>query len=166
MDKKTLALLGVVLIVVGIAGLILSSGYSRFTYGGYPSGYSPQWGGYGGMGQGGMMGGGMMGGPSGMMGSMMQMMGGNMLVSGGGVPYNPNGSLVSLEQAGEIAKRYLAAQNNPDLELADLEEWEFNFYVEYKEKSTGNSICPAVSGFSTPRNEGRRQWSVLWLLPF
>src|SRR3989337_3073495 len=105
MDKKTLALLGVVLIVAGIAGLFLNSGYSRFTYGGY----SPQWGGFGEMGQGGMMGsgmmgGGMMGGPSGMMGSMMQMMGGNMLVSGG-VPYNPNGILVSLDQAMDNAKR-------------------------------------------------------------
>jgi hypothetical protein len=132
MDKKTLALLGVVLIVVGIAGLFLNSGYSRFTHGGY----SPQWGGFGEKGQSGMMGGGIMGGPSGMMGSMMQMMGGNMLVSGG-IPYNSNGSLVSLEQASEIAKKYLAAQNNPDLEVADLEEWEVNFYVEYKEKSTG-----------------------------
>ncbi|MDL5502954.1 MAG: hypothetical protein QSU88_07035, partial [Candidatus Methanoperedens sp.] len=71
MDKNTLALLAIVLIVVGIAGLVLSTGYSLFT------GYSPQWGGYGGMGPGGMMGsgmmgGGMMGGPSGMMGSMMQ----------------------------------------------------------------------------------------------
>ena len=98
------------------AGLFLSSGYSRFNHGGYSS----QWGSFGEMGQrsmmgGGMMGGGMMGGPGGMMGSMMQMMGGNMLVSGG-VPYNSNGSLVSLEQASDIAKRYLAAQNNPDLE--------------------------------------------------
>src|SRR4030066_305316 len=128
MDKKTLALLGVVLIVIGIAGLFFSSGYSRYNYGGYSS----QWGSFGEMGQGGMMGGGMMGGPGGIMGSMMQMMGGNMLVSGG-VPYNPSGSLVSLEQASDIAKRYLVAQNNPDLERADLEEWEFNFYVDYKE---------------------------------
>jgi hypothetical protein len=51
------------------------------------------------------------------MGSIMQMMGGKMLVSGS-VPYNPNGSLVSLEQASDIAKGYLAAQNNPDLALA------------------------------------------------
>jgi len=91
-----------------------------------------------------------------------------MLVSGG-VPYNSNGSLVSLEQASDIAKRYLAAQNNPELELADLEEWEFNFYVEYKvwydghtarlydpDKRAGSSICTAVSGFSTPGNEGGR----------
>jgi len=164
MDKKTLALLGVVLIVVGIAGLFLSSGYSRFTYGGY----SPQWGGYGGTGPGGMMGGGMMGGgmmggPSGMMGSMMQMMGGNMLVSGG-IPYNQNGSLVSLEQAGEIAKKYLAAQNNPDLEVADLEEWEFNFYIEYKEKSTGTKafqmLIDKYSGSVSPEMGPNMMWNT------
>jgi hypothetical protein len=157
MDKKTLALLGVVLIVVGIAGLFLSSGYSRFTYGGYSS----QWGGFGEMGQGGMMGGGMMGG--GMMGSMMQMMGGNMLVSGG-IPYNPNGSLVSLEQAGEIAKRYLTAQNNPDLDLADLEEWEFNFYVEYKEKNTGTKAFQMLidkhSGTISPEMGPNMMWNT------
>jgi len=164
MDKKTLALLGITLIVVGIVGLALSSGYSRFTYGGY----SPQWGGYGGMGPGGMMGdgmmgGGMMGGPSGMMGSMMQIMGGNMLVSGG-IPYNPNGSLVSLDQAGEIAKRYLAAQNNPDIELADLEEWEFNFYVEYKEKSTGTKafqmLIDKYSGIVSPEMGPNMIWNT------
>lgn len=162
MDKKTLALLGVVLIVVGISGLFLSSGYSRFTYGGY----SPQWGGFGEMGQNGMMGSGMMGmmgGPSGMMGSIMQMMGGNMLVSGG-VPYNPNGSLVSLEQANDIAKRYLAAQNNHDLELADLEEWEFNFYVDYKEKSTGTKafqmLIDKYSGTVSPEMGPNMMWNT------
>ncbi len=31
MDKKTLAILAVVLIVVGIAGLVLSSSYSPYT---------------------------------------------------------------------------------------------------------------------------------------
>jgi hypothetical protein len=164
MDKKTLALLGVVLIVVGIAGLFLISGYSRLTYGGY----SPQWGGFGEMGQNGMMGsgmmgGGMMGGTSGMMGSMMQMMGGNMLVSGG-VPYNPNGSLVSLEQASDIAKRYLVAQNNPDLERADLEEWEFNFYVDYKEKSTGTKafqvLIDKYGGTVSPEMGPNMMWNT------
>ncbi len=164
MDKKTLALLGVVLIVVGITGLFLSSGYSRFNYGGYSS----QWGSFGEMGQGGMMGGGMMGGgmmggPSGMMGSMMQMMGGNMLVSGG-VPYNPNGSLVSLEQSRDIAKRYLASQNNPDLELADLEEWEFNFYVEFKEKSTGTKafqvLIDKYGGTVSPEMGPNMMWNT------
>ncbi len=156
------------MIVVGIAGLVLISGYSGLTYGGYPAGYSPQMGGYGGMGpggmmDGGMMGGGMMGGPSGMMGSMMQMMGGNMLISGG-IPYNPNGSLVSLEQASDIAKRYLAAQNNPDLELADMEEWEFNFYVEYKEKSTGTKafqlLIDKYSGSVSPEMGPNMMWNT------
>ena len=164
MDKKTLALLGVVLIVVGIAGLFLSSGNSRLTSGGY----SPQWGGFGEMGQGGMMGGGMMGGgmmggTSGMVGSMMQMMGGNMLVSGG-VPYNPNGSLVSLEQASDIAKRYLVAQNNPDLERADLEEWEFNFYVDSKEKSTGTKafqvLIDKYGGTVSPEMGPNMMWNT------
>jgi len=119
------------------------------------------------MGQGGMMGGGMMGGGmmggSGNMGTMMQMMGGNMLVSGG-IPYNTNGSLVSLEQAGDIAKKYLAAQNNPDLELADLEEWEFNFYVEYKEKSTGNNafqmIIDKYSGIISTEMGPNMMWNT------
>jgi len=164
MDKKTLALLGVVLIVVGIAGLFLNSGYSRFTYGGY----SPQWGSFGEMGRrgmmgGGMMGGGMMGGSGGVMGSMMQMMGGNMLVSGG-VPYNPNGSLVSPKQASDIAKRYLVAQNNPDLELADMEEWEFNFYVEYKEKSTGTKAFQVLidknGGTVSPEMGPNMMWNT------
>jgi hypothetical protein len=161
MDKKTLGILAAVFIVIGIAGLVLISGYSGLTYGGYPAGSSSQWGDYGGMGPGGMMGGGMMGG--GMMGSMMQMMGGNMLVSGG-VPYNPNGSMVSLEQASDIAKRYLAAQNNPDLELADLEEWEFNFYVEYKEKSTGTKVLQMLidkySGIVSPEMGPNMMWNT------
>ena len=50
MDNKKFGLLAVILIAVGIAGLV-------FTYGGYPAGYSPQLGGYGGMGNCGIFGG-------------------------------------------------------------------------------------------------------------
>ena len=167
MDKKTLAILAVVLIVVGIAGLVLSSSYSSFTYGGYSS----QWG--EGIGPGGMMGSGMMGGSGGMMGSgmmgagmmgnMMQMMGGNMLISGG-VPFNSNGSLITLEQARDIAKRYLTARNNPDLELGDLEEWEFNLYVEYREKSTGikafQIVIDKYSGIISPEMGPTMMWNT------
>lgn len=147
MDKKTLAILAVGLVAVGIAGLVLSSWYTSSTY----RVYSPQLSGYGGM----------MG--AGMMGNMMQMMGGNMLVSGG-IPYNSNGSLVSLEQAKDIAKRYLAAQNDPDLELADLEEWEFNFYAEYKEKSTGikafQIVIDKYSGIASPEMGPNMMWNT------
>lgn len=164
MDKKTLAILAVVLVVAGIAGLVLSSSYSPYTYGGYSS----QWSGYGGMmgggmmgGYGGMMGSGMMG--AGMMGNMMQMMGGNMLVSGG-IPYNADGSLVSNEQATDIALKYLSAQNAPDLELADLEEWEFNFYAEYGEKNTGigafQIVIDKYTGAVSPEMGSNMMWNT------
>ncbi|MDW7727249.1 MAG: hypothetical protein SCH70_09125 [Candidatus Methanoperedens sp.] len=160
MEKRTLGILAVVLIIVGVTGLVFGSSYSRFVYGGYPTGYSPQ----------GMMGGdgfwsGMMG--SGMMGGMMQMMGGNMLISGG-VPYNPDGSLITLDQAEDIANRYLAARNNPDLELADLEEWEFNFYVEYKEKSTGvkafQMLIDKYTGSIFPEMGPNMMWNTKYMM--
>ncbi len=159
MKKKTLAILAVLLVVAGIAGLVLSSSYSPYTYGRYSS----QWSGYGGMmgGYGGMMGYGMMG--AGMMGNMMQMMGGNMLLSGG-IPYNSNGTPVTFAQANDIANRYLASQNNPDLELAELEEWEFNFYVEYKEKSTGikafQIVIDKYSGIISPEMGPTMMWNT------
>ncbi|MDO9097229.1 MAG: hypothetical protein Q7U60_03815 [Candidatus Methanoperedens sp.] len=164
MDKKTLAILAVVLIVAGIAGLVLSSSYSPYTYGGYSS----QWSGYGGMmdggmmgGSGGMMGSGMMG--AGMMGNMMQMMGGNMLLSGG-VPYNQDGTMLSVEQAEDIANRYLASQNAPDLELADLEEWEFNFYAEYGEKNTSigafQIVIDKYTGAVSPEMGPNMMWNT------
>ncbi len=127
MERNKILILGAVLTAVGIIGLVFTS--ETTTPSPWQGSYGSMMGGYGGM-----MGSGMMG--AGMMGNMMQIMGGNMLLSGG-VPYNSNGSLVSLEQAKDIANKYLSAQNAPDLELGDLEEWEFNFYAEYKEKSTG-----------------------------
>ncbi len=143
MDKKTYVLLSIVLIIVGVAGLFISPSYSRFTYR--------------------EQGGGMMVEQGSMMGSMMQMMGGNMLISGG-IPYNSNGSLVSLEQASDIAKRYLSDQNNPDLDVSELEEWEFNFYVEYKEKSTGTKavqmLIDKYSGIISPEMGPNMAWNT------
>ncbi len=40
-------------------------------------------------------------------------------------------------QALEIAERYLASQNNPDLAIREIMEFEQNYYVIYYEKSTG-----------------------------
>lgn len=118
---------------------------------------------------GGMIGGGfgpgMMGG--GMMGGMMQMMGGNMLLSGG-IPYNPNGSLLTIQQAKDLANRYLAAQNNPDLELAELEEWEYNFYFESKEKSTGikafQTLIDKYTGVVFPEMGPNMMWNTKYMM--
>jgi len=154
MEKNKLLIVGAVLIAVGIAGWIflnalIDSRYPQGFYGGMMGGY------------GGMMGSGMMG--AGMMGNMMQMMGGNMLVSGG-VPYNADGSPVSIEQARDIANRYLAAQNTPDLELGELEEWEFNFYAEFKEKSTGIKAIQIVidkfTGAASPEMGPNMMWNT------
>lgn len=152
MERNKILILGSVLTAVGIIGLVFTSATTT------PSQWS---GGYGGMMGRGMMGSGMMG--AGMMGNMMQMMGGNMVLSGG-VPYNSNGSSVSLEQARDIAKRYLAAHNAPDLELGDLEEWEFNFYAEYKEKGTGTKAFQIVidkySGIVSPEMGPNMMWNT------
>lgn len=95
------------------------------------------------------------------------MMGGNMLISGG-TPYNSNGSLITLEQAKDIANRYQASQNNPDLELADLEEWEFNFYVEYKEKSTGTKafqmLTDKYTGMMFPEMGPNMMWNTKYMM--
>ncbi len=147
MERSKILIFGVVLIAIGISGLVYMSTFTT-------SLQEPIIGDYGGMmgGYGGMMGGG-----------MMQMVGGNMLVSGG-IPYNPNGSLITMEQAKDIANSYLAAQNNPDIELADLEEWEFNFYVEYKEKSTGimafQTLIDKYTGIVSPEMGPNMVWNT------
>ncbi len=146
MYSRTVALL---LIIAVLAGIFLGSQFSVFSPLRYPTG--------GGM-AGNIMGTGMMG-----MTSMMQMMGGHMLVSGG-IPYNSDGSLITLEQAKAIANRYLAAQNNPGLEIAELEEWEFNFYAEAKEKSTGikafQILVDKYSGAVSPEMGPNMMWNT------
>lgn len=67
------------------------------------------------------------------------MMGG----SYGSAPYYPtnttypNPTAITLDQAVTIAQGYLTRYNNPDLALSEVEEYSWNFYVSYSEKSTG-----------------------------
>jgi hypothetical protein len=51
-------------------------------------------------------------------------------------PITPTTS-ITIDKATEIAQRYLASLNNPDLAVGDVEEYLLNFYVQYYEKSTG-----------------------------
>ncbi|MBI4180848.1 MAG: peptidase M4 [Chloroflexi bacterium] len=111
---------------------------------------APGWGQFG---PGGMMGnqGGMMGGqggqngmmaPGGMMGSGMMsgmpMMGG-MMGYYSGIP-----APLSHDDAKTIADRYLASLNNPDLSIAEFEEYSHNFYVSLIEKSTGRGAIEVI----------------------
>ncbi|MBI5029283.1 MAG: PepSY domain-containing protein [Chloroflexi bacterium] len=100
----------------------------------------------------GMMGGGMMGGygfgpnqtitptvPFGNYGSygMMGGRGGYGMMGGYGYGYAPNATPIKIDDAIARAKQYVAAYNNPDLKLAEVEEYAANFYGVVVEKSTG-----------------------------
>lgn len=45
---------------------------------------------------------------------------------------------LTIDQATQAAQRYVAALNNPDLKVAEVEEYSNNFYVQVHEVSTGN----------------------------
>ncbi len=62
------------------------------------------------------------------------MMGGN---GSQGWGYPSNGTPITLEQAVESARQYLAAYGNPDLALTEVMEFSNNFYAEVVEQSTG-----------------------------
>lgn len=55
---------------------------------------------------------------------------------GYGYGYAPKATQISLDQAFNSAKQYVAALNNSDLILAEIEEYTANFYGVAKEKST------------------------------
>ena len=78
---------------------------------------------------GGMMGPGGVTGPGGMMSR-------NGLIGPGG-PYGSSGQRITMEKALEIVNNYLRERNDPDLEAAEILEFTNNFYVGFKEKSTG-----------------------------
>ncbi len=45
---------------------------------------------------------------------------------------------LTIEQATQVAQRYVTALNNPDLKVTQVEEYANNFYIQVGEKSTGN----------------------------
>jgi len=71
----------------------------------------------------------MMGGQGGMMGGQGGMMGG-----WGG--YNPQAQSITIDQAAESVRRYLNAYGG-DLALAEVMEFDWNFYAEVEEEDTG-----------------------------
>lgn len=94
---------------------------------------APYWGPSGG---GGMMG---PGGSGGMMGGQGGMMGG-----GSGGYYSGTATALSHEDAEEIAGRYLASINVPDLEIDEFEEYSSNFYVSLVETGTGRGAIEII----------------------
>ena len=127
---------------------------------------APYWG-PGTSGGGGMMGdqgGGMMGGQGGgMMGGGQGggMMGGGMMGGGSSGYYSGTATALSHEDAEEIAGRYLASINDPDLEIDEFEEYSSNFYVSLVETGTGRGaieiIIDRYSGSYQPEPQ-----SIMW----
>ena len=97
-----------------------------------------------GYGRGGMMGHGMMG--------------------GYGYGYAPNAKPITLDQALTNAQQYIAAYNNADLKLAEVEEYAWNFYGVVKEKSTGTNAIQIIvdksSGAVYPEMGPNMMWNT------
>jgi hypothetical protein len=133
--------------------------------GSYPYGPGGMVGGnYGNYGLGGMMGygyGGMMGSGS----------------IGPGGPYRSQGQRLTLDQATSIALNYLKDRNDSNLALAEIMEYDYNFYVEYYEKIAGiyafEALIDPYTGDMYPEPGPNMMWNskygmmsgVVWGVP-
>ena len=136
---KIITIVGVVLVATALVSA------TAFAYMGGRGFYSPYGtntatGSYGAY-SGGMMGGGRMGGMMSGYSSNYQGQngwGGCRGMNGYASPTAPTqGAAITPDKAVDIAKTYLASLNNPDLAIDEVEEYTQNFYVLFKEKSTG-----------------------------
>jgi len=82
----------------------------------------------------------------------------------GGYGYAPNATPVTLDQAVTRAQQYVAAYNNSDLQLDEVEEYAWNFYVVVKEKNTGTGafqlIVDKSSGAVYPEMGPNMMWNT------
>jgi hypothetical protein len=78
--------------------------------------------------------------------------------------YAPNVTPLKLDDAVSRAQQYVAAYNNSDLKLAEVEEYAWNFYGLVKEKSTGNGafeiIVDKYSGAVSPEMGPNMMWNT------
>lgn len=84
----------------------------------------------------------------------------------GGWGYNvaPNAKAITLDQAMTNAQKYVAAFNNADLKLIEVEEYAWNFYGVVQEKSTGTNafqiIVDKYSGAVYPEMGPNMMWNT------
>jgi hypothetical protein len=102
------------------------------------------------------------GGVGGMMRGLAGMMGGMMGFWGQG--NQPSASPISLDQAVKAAQGYVNGYNNADLALDEIMEFDNNFYVVVKEKSTGVSafeiLVDRSSGYVYPEPGPNMMWNT------
>jgi hypothetical protein len=71
---------------------------------------------------------------------------------------------LTIAQATEVAKTYVASLTNPDLTVKQIEEYQNNFYVAVMEKSTGNGafelLINKATGIVTPEPGPNMMWNT------
>jgi hypothetical protein len=85
---------------------------------------------------------------------------------GAGAGYPATGTVstpLTINQAADIAKSYVASLNNPDLAVEEIEEYANNFYVLVTEKSTSNGafelLVNKYTGIVTPEPGPNMMWN-------
>ena len=85
---------------------------------------------------------------------------------GAGAGYQATGTAatpLTINQATDIAKTYVASLNNPDLAVEEIEEYANNFYVLVTEKSTSNGafelLVNKYTGIVTPEPGPNMMWN-------
>ena len=96
-------------------------------------------------------------------GNMAGGMGGMMLLSGANA-YRHDGAMVTMGDAIDIAGRFMNSLGNSALALAEVEEWEFNYYVVVKEAGPSNYkafqlIIDKWTGFVMPEPGPSMMWN-------
>ncbi|MEM2998897.1 MAG: hypothetical protein QW674_06190 [Candidatus Bathyarchaeia archaeon] len=81
----------------------------------------------------------------------------------GATDYPASAAPLTISQAADIAKTYVASLNNPDLQVKEVEEYTNNFYVVIAEKSTGNGafelLINKLTGVVTPEPGPNMMWN-------
>ncbi len=81
-----------------------------------------------------------------------------------GAPTTTSTTLLTISQAVDIAKTYVASLNNPDLTVKQVEEYANNFYVAVGQISTGNGafelLINKATGIVAPEPGPNMMWNT------
>jgi len=146
---------------IGLTVLLLAAVFATVAFAQGPGGaFGGMMRGQGQSGFGGMMGGyGMMGSGNPISGTMPAA-----CPMAGGVANPANAQPISFDKAVEAVQQYLKNYNNADLALAEVMEFENNFYAVVKEKSTGAGafelLVNRYTGYVTPEPGPNMMWNT------
>ncbi|PPD58033.1 peptidase M4 [Dehalogenimonas etheniformans] len=100
-------------------------------------------------------------GPGGMMGN------GGMMIPGTGI-YDPNAQRLTLAQATAIANKFITSRPDLGFKLGEVMEFQFNFYVDYIETSTGihafESLVDPYTGDLYPEPGPSVMWNTKYCM--